>query len=1013
MSGVSGTVLNQKNQIQINNVPVAIKPINLHVTDISLTSAHIRWNAPAYDVDLWHIGYKEADATEWIETNCGPSTTYRLLTGLDPRKNYDVRLRMVMGSDLSEWAETSFSTDLKPTNISAEEVTYNSATIVWDGPGTMWDLQYKPSDETAWKGVMGLAEQRYQMTELKEGTSYDIRVRLTDGSDNYGNWQEESFFVPERYPAPNDLNVMNASLTSASLAWDEMGTATAWQICVNGDEENLINVDTTNAQFDGYRVKYLLSHLEVGTMYVVKVRAVYPEDNAYSEWSYDMGFVTLNPNPTPYEIAAKAEKNSATLTWKGEGDSYKVNYRKGTQLLGQDFDSGMGSWMTKNLSSSSTISYDGSFSFSYFGAPGLQYIISPELTDVPEGATLTFEHHSWGVQNKFKVGYSTTSADVEDATAFTWSDELGTNDWDWHTYTQTLPAGVKYIAIQCISDDVNDQYANLYIDNIFVNDETAEPAEWQTIETTKKQATLTDLQEGAVYEFTITSCKDGYSDSSTETKFFQTTKGTATGEVVDIEVAVTPTTANISWQSDYDMYIVQYRTAGFDVEEEQTSTFFTEDFETDLSKWWTYNMYVNSDRWSSEVGVDKSAAFDFEAGGSYPEQYLISNVLSDIPEGAELNFSYKGWNGYDGSGLSVGYSTTEYDAYTFLSSYIWNDIFDDATDPGETWKNFSVTLPADVKYIAFRWSGANGHMTIDNISITKTTTVTKHIDAGTWQMQVANEPKVQLTGLEKGTTYDYKISGLTGGSVSVETSIMQFTTPENAIDIALDAKGENQSIISANSGAYANVTLQNYTLAKDGQWHTICLPFDVDVESSALAGADIREFADAKINYSSRFTTLDFTTPVTQLKAGTPYLIRWTEDADVENPVFEGVTLIDGLSSVVRSSEVTFIPVYDFLTLPDYTWNAFALGTPELQPMDDGDEVNAFSCYFTVQGDYGYYADTHIVYTGEEDDLITGLTSVSKAEKPAIYTTDGIRIDRVSKTGIYIVGGKKKLIRVK
>ena len=125
------------------------------------------------------------------------------------------------------------------------------------------------------------------------------------------------------------------------------------------------------------------------------------------------------------------------------------------------------------------------------------------------------------------------------------------------------------------------------------------------------------------------------------------------------------------------------------------------------------------------------------------------------------------------------------------------------------------------------------------------------------------------------------------------------------------------------------------------------------------------------------------------------------------------MTLIDGLSSVVRSSEVTFIPVYDFLTLPDYTWNAFALGTPELQPMDDGDEVNAFSCYFTVQGDYGYYADTHIVYTGEEDDLITGLTSVSKAEKHAIYTTDGIRIDRVSKTGIYIVGGKKKLIRVK
>ena len=51
MSGVSGTVLNQKNQIQFNNVPAVVKPINLRAEDVNLTSAHIKWNAVTTDID--------------------------------------------------------------------------------------------------------------------------------------------------------------------------------------------------------------------------------------------------------------------------------------------------------------------------------------------------------------------------------------------------------------------------------------------------------------------------------------------------------------------------------------------------------------------------------------------------------------------------------------------------------------------------------------------------------------------------------------------------------------------------------------------------------------------------------------------------------------------------------------------------------------------------------------------------------------------------------------------------
>ena len=51
-------------------------------------------------------------------------------------------------------------------------------------------------------------------------------------------------------------------------------------------------------------------------------------------------------------------------------------------------------------------------------------------------------------------------------------------------------------------------------------------------------------------------------------------------------------------------------------------------------------------------------------------------------------------------------------------------------------------------------------------------------------------------------------------------------------------------VIDHNNGI-ADVTLAGRTLYKDGSWNTICLPFDVDIESSPLAGGDARELNDA------------------------------------------------------------------------------------------------------------------------------------------------------------------------
>ena len=97
----------------------------------------------------------------------------------------------------------------------------------------------------------------------------------------------------------------------------------------------------------------------------------------------------------------------------------------------------------------------------------------------------------------------------------------------------------------------------------------------------------------------------------------------------------------------------------------------------------------------------------------------------------------------------------------------------------------------------------------------------------------------------------------------------------------------------------ANVTLANRTLYKDGAWNTICLPFNVNLNADGcpLAGATARPLTSASISGST--LNLTFGDAVTTLEAGTPYIIKWTADANyvdddahnIVSPVFSGVTI--------------------------------------------------------------------------------------------------------------------------
>lgn len=128
----------------------------------------------------------------------------------------------------------------------------------------------------------------------------------------------------------------------------------------------------------------------------------------------------------------------------------------------------------------------------------------------------------------------------------------------------------------------------------------------------------------------------------------------------------------------------------------------------------------------------------------------------------------------------------------------------------------------------------------------------------------------------EGTAYD--VSGITHYANGLKYDGRYYMLPE-AVSFANDA--DNSSSITAKNDWFVNVTLSYRTLYRDGDWNTLCLPFDVELEGSPLRGGEARTLSEA--SFSDGTLTLNFSDPVTTLTAGTPYIIKWnaTDYADL------------------------------------------------------------------------------------------------------------------------------------
>ena len=169
-----------------------------------------------------------------------------------------------------------------PTSLVADPVEAHEATLTWDGSSDTYAIEIKGGSYTDWylveDGYMG---KTLTISGLSANTPYQARVQsiCTSGESN---WRTTSFTTPIACQAPTGLAVTltPGDGTVAEFSWTENGTATSWQLCLDGDETDLIDMDSNPFTYDKFVPEQT---------YTAKVRA-YCDAIDQSTWSNTITF---------------------------------------------------------------------------------------------------------------------------------------------------------------------------------------------------------------------------------------------------------------------------------------------------------------------------------------------------------------------------------------------------------------------------------------------------------------------------------------------------------------------------------------------------------------------------------------------------------------------------------------------------------------------------------------------------------------------------------------------------
>ena len=164
-----------------------------------------------------------------------------------------------------------------------------------------------------------------------------------------------------------------------------------------------------------------------------------------------------------------------------------------------------------------------------------------------------------------------------------------------------------------------------------------------------------------------------------------------------------------------------------------------------------------------------------------------------------------------------------------------------------------------------------------------------------------------------------------GLPLKYKDALFNFGKSETVTCVFFFEELSNKHTLANYDGKTVNVSFPERILYKDGDWNTICLPFDVTVAGSPLDGDGVTVKTLKGASLENGTLALTFTEgSETELKAGVPYLIKWEKPDgyvpfnnnseepcyDLYAPTFKNVTLDIILKPVVVTDLIAFDGTY-------------------------------------------------------------------------------------------------------
>ena len=246
--------------------------------------------------------------------------------------------------------------------------------------------------------------------------------------------------------------------------------------------------------------------------------------------------------------------------------------------------------------------------------------------------------------------------------------------------------------------------------------------------------------------------------------------------------------------------------------------------------------------------------------------------------------------------------------------------------------------------------------------------------------------------------------------------------------LALSETTDNSAELTEWDGYEADVTLTRTLTA--GMWNTLAVPFDISAANFATLqnllttlGGSIVVKQLGSSEFDAGTLTLNFTN-ATSIEAGKPYLVKVSSNVNLAtlpatlaalslaNP-FAGVT-ISKTPVPTETTYADFIPTLGLTEVSGDTKEILFVGSGNklTHPSTLPGNMKGFRGYFKLKGDAAAATSFNIDFGDGET---TGINAVNGSEfmvnGSEIYDLQGRRVNNAIQKGVYIVNGKKVIIK--